>query len=88
MENNIIKRKAELILKYMQDGMSDRERLELDDWVSASGENKAFFENLTESTQLKQALLDFAGNKTKTWEQIAALIAQQQPEDTSKNLLN
>jgi hypothetical protein len=88
MENNLIKRKAELILKYMQDGMSDMEQLELDDWVSASGENRAFLEYLVQSGHLKQALLDFAGNKTKTWEQIAALIAQQQPDNLTNNLLN
>jgi hypothetical protein len=88
MVNNMIKRKAELILKYMQDGLTGIEQIELDNWVGDAGENRALFEKLTGSSQLKRALAEYAGNKTKTWEQIAALIAEEQDNATAREPLN
>lgn len=74
MEHNIIKRKADLMLKYLRDGLSGEEQKEFDQWIAASGENRALVEKLMESSQLKKALADYAGNKTKTWEQIRFLL--------------
>lgn len=88
MVNNMIKRKAELILKYLQDELSGSEQLELDNWVGNAGENSALFEKLTESSQLKQALADYADNKTQTWQQITTLIAKGQDNATNNNPLN
>ncbi len=88
MVNNMTKRKAALILKYLQDELSGSERLELDNWVGDAGENRALFEKLTESSQLKQALADYADNKTQTWQQITALIAEGQDNATNSNPLN
>ncbi|AXY74209.1 hypothetical protein D3H65_09585 [Paraflavitalea soli] len=88
MENNMIKRKAELILKFMRDGLTGIEQIELDNWVNDAGENRALFEKLIESGQLKQALADYAGNRYKTWEQIATLIAKEQHNSPASNPLN
>ncbi len=88
MVNNMIKRKAELILKYLQDELSGREQLELDNWVGDAGENRALFEKLTGSSQLKRALADYADNKTQTWQQITALIAEGQDNPINSNPFN
>lgn len=80
MMNNMIKRKAELILKYMRGRITGAEQMELDKWIAASEENRALFERITESRQLRNALVDYVGNKTKTWEQIEAVIAAEQKE--------
>lgn len=88
MVNNMIKRKADLLLKYMQDEISGIEQVELYNWVSDAGENRALFEKLIEASQLRQALVDYAGNKTKTWQQIAASIANEQANSTVNNPFN
>jgi hypothetical protein len=88
MVNNMIKRKADLLLRYMQDGLNGIEQVELDNWVSDAGENRALFDKLIEASQLIQALADYAGNKTKTWQQIAASIADEQANSTAHNPYN
>lgn len=88
MVNNLIKRKAELILRYMQDGLTGIEQIELDNWVSDAGENKNLFETLIEPTRLKRALADYAINKTKTWEQITGLITDEQDNAAANNPLH
>lgn len=88
MVDHIVKRNAELILKYMQDGLSGIEQIELDKWLHTSGENKALLEKLIESRQLWQALADYAGNKIKTWEKIAATIAREEDHSAASNPLD
>ena len=74
MEDNMIKRKADLLLKYLREKLSADEQLELDQWITAAEENRALVEKLTDHNQLTKALADYAGNKTKTWEQIRFLL--------------
>jgi transmembrane sensor len=78
MLNKTIERKAELILKYIRDELSWEEQEELDGWLAAAAENKAFLESFAGFGDLTQALANYAINKSKVWDQIGASIPLKQ----------
>lgn len=74
-----IERNAGLILKYMRDELSCEEQEAFHQWLAAAVENRALVESLTQFGDLAKALADYAGNKSKIWQQIGASISQHLP---------
>ena len=67
---------ARLIIKYLRDELTGREREELENWRLASQDNQLLFEDLTHPDELEDELDEF--NKTDTekgWQRVLDKIA-------------
>lgn len=68
-----MQRAAYLVLGYLRGGLSAREQEELDAWLAASPDNKAFFESLTADGALRQKLGAYGGaDEEQGWRRFAA----------------
>lgn len=62
---------GQLIAKYMQNELSEQEKLQLDQWIEADTRNQELFKKLTDEHQLNNELETFSTtNKTKAWQNI------------------
>jgi len=71
----------ELINKYLNNTLSDNERMALDQWIAASPANKTLFEQLTNETWVNNQLQKiYAYDEAKGWEKIQGGLAQMKLE--------
>ncbi len=81
--NNIVKRKADLITRYLKGALDSTEQQELENWVEESEENRHLFESLTNPAHLRQALNRYDEKRKKILDKIQASIALNQVQRTS-----
>jgi transmembrane sensor len=75
MDNNIVKRKADLITRYLKGSLSPMEHQELEEWISESDDNRHLFESLTDPENLRIALNRYDEKRKKILNKIQASIA-------------
>jgi transmembrane sensor len=73
--NSIVRRKADLIVRYLQNTLTETEQEELENWASASEDNRQLFARLTDLDQLNNTLTKYAEKKKKIYYKIEAAIA-------------
>ena len=73
--NNIVKRKAYLITRYMKGALTATEMQELEQWIDESEDNRELFESLTDPDHLRAALQRYEEKKEKMLNRVQASIA-------------
>jgi len=73
--DNIVKRKADLITRYLKGSLNAMEQQELEEWVSESDDNRYLFESLTDPEHLRTALNRYDEKRKKILNKIQASIA-------------
>lgn len=67
---------ARLIIKYLRDELTGRQREELEGWKRASEDNRVLFESLTHPDELEDELEEFDKTDTeKGWQRLQDKIA-------------
>jgi ferric-dicitrate binding protein FerR (iron transport regulator) len=75
----------ELIVKHLQESLTDAEQQQLNRWVAASAANRLLFERLTEPNYINAELEKMDGyDDEKGWETIKRTVAFTKPPSTKK----
>lgn len=72
---DIVKRKADLITRYLKGSLNSMEQQELDEWIGESDDNRHLFETLTDPEHLRNTLNRYDEKRKKILNKIQASIA-------------
>jgi transmembrane sensor len=72
--DDIVKKRADLIIRYLKGVLSDTDQQELEAWISESPDNRQLFTKLTDPGQLQRTLIRYAGKKRKILKRVQATI--------------
>ncbi len=72
---DIVKRKADLITRYLKGSLNPIEQQELEEWIGESDDNRHLFESLTDRDHLRSALNRYDEKRKKILNKIQASIA-------------
>lgn len=71
---DIVKRKADLITRYLKGSLNSMEQQELDEWIGESDDNRHLFETLTDPEHLRNTLNRYDEKRKKILNKIQASI--------------
>src|SRR6202035_3218237 len=63
---------ADLLFKYLRNELTERERLELNNWRQESDTNEIKFKELTDLENIREIMKDYYSYKDKAWKKLLA----------------